>query len=78
MSLKLSDLSPGDRLVMLYDDGWHGSIICADVIRVNRVTVTVRDDQGQIARVDPRLFERKMSEREKEESQDWFPSKGTL
>jgi hypothetical protein len=72
------DLKKGDRLVFLRDDGWHGSIIGADVLRVNRVTVTVRDDQGRVSRVDPRLIDHKMSEIEKAESQDWFPSGGSL
>lgn len=69
----MADLSTGDRVGCLWDDGWHGSIIYADVIRVNRVTVTVRDDQGRVSRVDPGYIDFKMSEHEKQQSYDWFP-----
>jgi hypothetical protein len=71
--MKLVDLKKGDRGYSLYDDGWHGSLIYWDVMRVNRVTVTIREESGKVHRVDPSYLDHKLTPAEYERSLEFFP-----
>jgi hypothetical protein len=47
----IASLQPGERVYRWWDDGWHGSVQPLTVIRVNRMTVTVRTDEGSSFRL---------------------------
>lgn len=52
--LNLTDLHPNDRVYRWWDSGAFGAQIQAlTVVRVNRVTVTVRTDAGNTFRLSP-------------------------
>lgn len=47
-----ADLSPGDRVARWWDSGAFGmELMPLTIVRVNRVTATVRTDQGDEGRI---------------------------
>lgn len=56
--MRLEDMTPGDRVYRYWDTGAFGvDLQPLTVVRVNRVTVTVRTDQGGQFRCSPDMIE---------------------
>lgn len=63
--MRLDAISKGDVILTFHDSGCMGAqLVYAFVERVNRVTVTVRDERGNSKRVDPAGFHRKLAPHE--------------
>lgn len=55
--MRMDEMRVGQIVHAIRPDGWHGSIMFYEVLKINRVTVTVKTEQGEITRVKPSYFD---------------------